>query len=350
MADDFFSPIANTKPYLKVAWEGFAGSGKTYTMVKVALGLHKRIGSQKPIVFFDTERASKFLKSIFAEAGVPVLVRESRSMADLHETMERMRAGVSDILLIDSLSHLWEGFLSSYMEKVRRTRLEFADWGVIKPAWRTEFSEPLVRDPYHIMFTGRAGYEYGTEVDERGKRQLYKSGVKMKVEGETAYEPDILVLMERYEELLQQDKLVYRVATVIKDRSTLIDGKQFKNPGYEDFAPAVERCLAEPDHRQLPQEGDTSAMFKTEEDQRAWHKQRDVLLEEIEGLLTKAWPGQSADHKKAKIEALEAGFGTSSWTKIKGSSLRPLEDGKRAITTFIAAKALEAAAAATPAA
>jgi len=43
-----------------------------------------------------------------------LLVRESRSLADLQETMERLRQGAGDILLIDSISHVWEDFLRAY--------------------------------------------------------------------------------------------------------------------------------------------------------------------------------------------------------------------------------------------
>ena len=39
-ADDFFSPLENTKPYFKAAFEGFAGSGKTYSAAQVAVVLN----------------------------------------------------------------------------------------------------------------------------------------------------------------------------------------------------------------------------------------------------------------------------------------------------------------------
>lgn len=64
-SDNFFAPLTNTKPYFKAGFQGFAGSGKTYTAALVALGLHRIIGSKKPIVIFDTERASKFLRPLF---------------------------------------------------------------------------------------------------------------------------------------------------------------------------------------------------------------------------------------------------------------------------------------------
>lgn len=322
--DNFFTPIGNTKPYFKAAFQGFAGSGKTYTAAQVAIGLHQRIGSKKPIVIFDTEQASKFLKPMFSEAGIEVLVRESKSLADLKQTMEKMRTGISDILLIDSISHVWEGFLQSYAEKVRRTRLEFQDWGVIKPTWKREFSDPFVRDQYHAIFTGRAGYEYDNEKNEEtGKREIFKSGIKMKVEGETAYEPDMLVLMERFEEVLQDDKKVWREATVIKDRSTLLDGKTFKNPDYANFSPAIDALLDDPMPRDatiLP-ESDTGLLFRTEEEKAEWRRERDKWMEELDGLLIRIAPGAVGRDKQLKLDLLDRVFGTTSMTAI--GELRP---------------------------
>ena len=322
--DTFFTPIGNTKPYFKAGFEGFAGSGKTYTAALVAIGLHKKIQSKKPVVIFDTEKAAKFLKPIFTEAGIEVLVRESKSLADLKETMTRLRQGASDVLLIDSISHVWENFLQSYAEKVRRTRLEFQDWGVIKPTWKREFSDLFVQDPYHIIMNGRAGYEYDNEKNaDTGKREIFKSGIKMKVEGETAYEPDMLVLMERFEEVLGDDKKVWREATVIKDRSTLLDGKTFKNPSFENFAPSIDAMLENPlprDAFAMP-EGDTGLLFRTEEEKFEWRRERDKALEELDGLLTRIDPASTGKGKQLKLDLLDKIFGTTSMTAI--GELRP---------------------------
>jgi len=90
----------------------------------------------------------------------------------------------------------------------------------------------------------------------------------MKVEGETAYEPDMLVLMERFEEVLGEDKKVWREATILKDRSTLLDGKTFKNPSYQDFAPSVEAMMADPSTIAPAAEG--NAGLRTEEEKGEW--------------------------------------------------------------------------------
>lgn len=333
--DDFFAPLENTKPYLKLAFEGFAGSGKTYTMAELAIGLHKRIGSTKPIVVFDTEEAAKFLQPIFKEAGIQALHKRSRSLADLKETMRRCRDGAAEILMIDSISHVWENFVEAYKRKKNRDRLQFEDWGFIKPEWKRDFSEPFVRDPYHTLMTGRAGYEYEDEKDENGKRQIYKSGIKMKVEGETAYEPDLLVLMQRFEEVLTDEKRVWREATIIKDRSTRIDGKTFRNPTFANFLPAIDRILEAPVRGTAPIEADAGTLFTTEEDKRAWLRERDIALEEIQGYLVSVFPGQSAAEKKGRMDSFEFAFGTRSWKAIEQKRPDELRAGLPRIKEFV---------------
>lgn len=333
--DNFFALLENTKPYFKAAFQGFAGSGKTYTAARLALGLHQKIQSTKPVVIFDTEKAAKFLLPMFTEAGVQVLVKESRSLADLRETMKRCREGFSDVLIIDSLTHVYEDFLAAYKKKVGRQYFQIQDWGMIKPTWKQEFSDPFVRDPYHAIFCGRAGYEYDQTVNEvTGKKEFVKSGIKMKVEGETAYEPDILVLMERFEEVLEKEKKVWREATIIKDRSTLIDGKTFLNPTFEHFSPAIDAIIANPSVRVTEAEKDAATLFKTEEDKRQWVKEKTILLEEIQGYLVHVWPGQSAEDKKNKADAIDAAFNTRSWTAVEDKSPNVLREGFEVIKAF----------------
>lgn len=326
MDKEFFTSLDNAQPFFKAAFEGFAGSGKTYTMAQVAIGLHKRIGSTKPIAYFDTEKAGRHLRRLFKDAGIEVLYKESRTLADLGTTMKFCREGGADVLMIDSISHVYENFLQSYQSQKGRSRLQFEDWGILKPKWKREFSEPFVRDRYHALFCGRAGYEYSDEKDENGKRQIYKSGIKMKVEGETAFEPDMLVLMERFEELLDKEKKVWREATIIKDRSTLLDGRTLKNPTYADFAPAIDYLLDDVVEKEDVPE--TENEYESDEARRDYVKRRDIAIETLEAEVVKAGLGGTAQKvRSAKIAAFEACFGTAAWTAIQGMSPARLEEG-----------------------
>lgn len=335
-AEGFFTSLDNAQPYFKAAFEGFAGSGKTYTMAQVAIGLHKRIKSTKPIVYFDTEKAGRHLRRLFKDAGIEVLYKESRTLADLATSMKFCREGGADVLMIDSISHVYENFLQAYQQQKGRNRLQFEDWGILKPKWKREFSEPFVRDRYHALFCGRAGYEYGDEKDENGKRQIYKTGIKMKVEGETAFEPDMLVLMERFEELLEKEKKVWREATIIKDRSTLLDGKTIKNPTYADFAPAIDYLLEEAVEKETAPE--TENDYEGDEARREYVKRRDIALETLEAEVIKAGlGGTAAKVKEAKVAAFEACFGTAAWTAIKGMSPARLEEGIESLREYVKA-------------
>lgn len=332
--DGFFTPIQNNRPFLKIAAQGFAGSGKSYTLAQIAIGLHKRIGSTKPVVVFDTEESSKFLLPIFQRAGIEAVSRRSRSLSDLRKTFDRVAEGYSDILIIDSISHVWENFLEAFKKQKGRTRLEFQDWGIIKPTWKQEFSDPYVRGPFHCLFTGRAGYEYATEVDEEThKRTIYKSGVKMKVDGETAYEPDILLHMDRFEDLLDDDpkkKQVYRTATVLKSRSASLDGKVIQNPTYEHFAAEFDFILngSRTDLKQSP-EGNDAELIKKEDDKREYIRQRDIELEKIKACFEIAGLGTSAGDKAVKAAMAKRVLGTTSWTEVEKfppDKLRPARE------------------------
>jgi hypothetical protein len=331
-AADFFEDLGNDSPYVKMAAEGMAGTGKTYTLAQIALGLYKKIGSKKPIVVFDTENSAKFLKPYFAENNIRVQIKKSRSLADLSKTMEFCREGYSDILFIDSLTHIWQKLLDSFLKEKKKRHLSISDWGILKPIWRERFTEPFVDDKYHAFFTGRAGFEYESEInDETGKREFFKSSIKMKAEGETAYEPDILILMERFEELLnpKKPKVIFRQATVIKSRYAAIDGKTFKQPSYKDFAPAIDWILSDAVAPSAPKRSYSNAeLIESDDDKREYIRTKRIAIEKIEAFGHKHFgSAQSKDDKRKKIMLLESAFGTASWTEIQEFSVKDLEVG-----------------------
>lgn len=341
--DTFFAPIGNTKPFFKAAFEGEPGTGKSWSAALVAIGLHKKLKSTKPVVLIDTEKAAKFLVPLFEEHGIQAMVRETHSLADLVTAMKLCSEGYSDIMVIDSITHIWMDFQEAYKRKLNRQTFQIQDWMAIKSDWNRNFSIPLVQSPLHIIATGRVSDRMEQEVDEDGRKEFTKTGVKMQAEKNAAYEFDVLVLMERHEEITRKKREVWRQATILKGRGNLLDGKVFKNPTYEDFAPAIDAVIKDPAAARFNvAERDAGELIRTEEDKRKYVLERKRWLEEIENYLVSIWPSTGAADRKNKVDALEYAFGTRSWSAIE--TMRPdiLEEGFASVQEFAKQKIAEA--------
>lgn len=318
-----------------MAFEGFAGDGKTYTATQIAIGLHKKIKSKKPIAIFDTEKAAKALVDIFKGAGIKAVVSDDqRSLKALGDAIKWCEQGNADILIIDSITHVWEEYLAAYMAEKKRNRLQFEDWGVIKPKWKREFSTPFVKANVHIIFTGRAGYEYSDEKNEEtGKREIFKSGIKMKAENETAFEPDVLVLMEKQMQTIGPDKKVWREATILKDRAAKIDGKTFKNPTFEDFAPAINSLLSGV-YQESTAEEIRDTFQDAESKQQENRYKRGKLIAEIEGVFMLMGLGTAVKDKQFKAACLNRIWQVVSIDKLDDIRVNDLEAGLAGLRKF----------------
>lgn len=330
-----FKKLENNRPFLKAAFEGFAGDGKSWTATQVAIGVHKLIQSTKPIAIFDTEKAFKALKPQFDKAGIEAVVNdENRSLQALYEAIQWCEAGNADILIIDSITHVYEAFIQAYMKSKNRTRLQFDDWGTIKPMWKEKFSTPFVQANVHIIFTGRAGYEYTDEKNEEtGKREIFKSGIKMKAENETAFEPDILVLMEKVMDILTDKKKIHREATILKDRTGTIDGQTFENPTFENFYPAIKQLL---DGTLRTYAGTDIPDTFDDWEQRfsRQNRERDKIISEIEGAFNLMKLGTSKDDKGLKTAILKKVFNVLSVEKLSDVRIEGLKIGLDILIEF----------------
>lgn len=318
----FFKKAENAQAYLKMGMLGFQGSGKTYTAMRVAVGLVELMRDRKlphgdlPIFFLDTEQGSDWIMQEFARHDIELHTAKTRAFSDLLTAIKEAENNAS-LLMVDSVTHFWKDLMESYTKKLRRKRLQFQDWAVIKPEW-SRFSDIFVNSNLHIILCGRAGFEYDYFEDESGSKELEKTGIRMKAEGEFGYEPSLLVLMERHQDITGKDYKVWRTGTVLKDRSTLLDGKIFKNPSFKDFLPHIECLNLGGKQFGIDTTRDSQAMFDSDGNTEWKQKKRrkDVALDEIVELLNKHHGGQSKDAKTAKADLLEKHAGTRSWTRI----------------------------------
>lgn len=319
----FLRPARKETAFAKIGFLGFAGAGKTYTATDIAIGLQKMIKSQKPIAFLDTETGSDYIIPLIEKAGYKLIVAKTRAFKDLLEIVKEAEQQ-SDILIIDSVSHIWTDLLESYLKRKNRDKLSFQDWAVIKPTWR-KFTDLYLTSKIHIIICGRAAFEWDYFENEDGKMELHKSGVKMRAETEFGYEPSLLI--EMIKEKKDGGKLIHR-ADVIKDRAQLLDGKSFNNPTFENFKPHFQVLSIGGEHQVIDITRTSEDMFEKDTGKPEWkiHKEQiSIALEELDAELTKSFASSSKDDKKNRITICEYLFNTSAKTRIENMKLFELQ-------------------------
>jgi hypothetical protein len=89
----------------------------------------------------------------------------------------------------------------------------------------------LLASPVHVLICGRQGNDFA-EDDETG--EMKNLGFKMRAEGETAYEPDVLIRLESH----KPSKKAQAVPTahVEKDRTGVLAGQTIAWPTFKNLA------------------------------------------------------------------------------------------------------------------
>lgn len=330
-----FKPAVPQNAYLKAGILGFAGSGKTYTATLIAIGLHKLIKSKKPVCFIDTETGSDYALKQFEKDKIKLLVSKSRSFSEMLKLIDEAEQ-VSDILILDSISAIWFDFMESFKKKKGRNFIQFQDWGILKPTWKNEFTDPrYLNNELHFIICGRAGEKWKYEENEEGRKELRSVGTKMKVESEFGYEPSLLIEMELIKERGPDGKqTVKNYCTVLKDRADILNGKTFLQPTFEDFKPTIEILNLGGEQLGIDLEKDSQDAFD-DTGQTDWSKEqklRAIYLDEIKQELVFAYPGSTKDEKIAKMELLEKAYGTKSWVTLeKDEKMYPSDVLKRGL-------------------
>jgi len=315
----------NRQAYAKIGIYGDAGSGKTTTSAKVAIGLSK-YGSKR-VAFFDTEGGSDYLIKQFETAGVEIFVSEmSRDFKYLMAFFDECIVEKIDVIVIDSITHIWKQLQKDYLDELnkrnqkngrkQRYNLEFQDWKFIKETWQT-FTDKYLTSPIHTIICGRMAqvYDY-QDNDTTGKKDLITTGTKMSTEKELGYEPSLLIeMMKEFDK--EHNKLLNK-AIVEKDRTDQLNGRIFYMPTFETFKPHFDFLNIGGKHLEIKEkEGNTFGDEIGDDGFGAEKRKREIWCEEIQGIITKYYPSQSADDKKAKADLVEEVFETRSWTKVE---------------------------------
>jgi hypothetical protein len=209
---------------LKMGIYGPAGKGKTFTSLLIAEGLANL--TNKRIAYVDTERGTDFYcKPVAARQVHPEAFDfdaiYTRSLTEILAGVKALKASDYSVLVIDSMTHIWEAAINAYEGKTTSVgTIPLQAWGRIKRPYK-ELMNFLLSSPMHVIICGRQGNEFGTDDDG----EMKKIGVKMKAEGETPYEPHILVRMEVNRDASGNEGII---AIAEKDRTGILAGRAIR--------------------------------------------------------------------------------------------------------------------------
>lgn len=210
-----FKKATKARIKLRMAIEGPAGSGKTYTALTVA----KYLADGQPVALIDTERgsASKYA-DLFA---FDVLELESFHPQKYVEAInEAAQAGYA-VVVIDSLSHAWDG-KGGILEIVRRKGNSFNAWGDVAPI-EDALLDALTGADIHIIATMRTKTAYEVEKNEKtGKMEPRKVGLAAVQRQGLEYEFDVVGRLD--------DENTW---TTTKTRCPALTGALISKPGRE---------------------------------------------------------------------------------------------------------------------
>lgn len=229
---------------IKLGMYGPAGSGKTFTSLLIAEGLAQATG--KRIAFVDTEHGSDFYCAAVRDrrthpGAFDFDALYTRSITETLQAVQTLRTSEYGVVVIDSITHLWEACIAAYGgRQTSAGTIPMHAWGKIKKPYK-DLMTILLSSPLHVILCGRQGTEYATDEETE---ELKAVGVKMKAEGETPYEPHILIRMEAVKPR-KTNEIADILAYVEKDRTGVLAGRTFVNPTYGDMIAPILGLLGE---------------------------------------------------------------------------------------------------------
>jgi hypothetical protein len=224
-----FQQATKQQSKLRMTLDGPAGSGKTFTALRFAHALTDVYGGR--IALIDTERgsASKYVGE--SPDGIPwafdVLNLTAFSPEKYTEAINAAGRLSYTVLVIDSLSHAWEG-QGGALEMKQRAGESWSAWRNITPI-HNRMVDAILQSPCHVITTMRSRMEYVQETDDRGKITIRKVGLSPIQRPGMEYEFDLVCDIDWA-----------HILTVSKSRCSAVADVKTEKPGAEFMLPVIE--------------------------------------------------------------------------------------------------------------
>src|SRR5215469_3126000 len=216
---------------LRLALSGPGGSGKTYTLLKLATALGGRIAA------IDTEHGS--MEKYADQFDFDVLHLDSYNPVIFPRLIGDVAGQGYSTLITDSWSHFWmgEGGELDQVDAITarsKSNNSFAAWRHVSPM-HNRMIDAMLAAPIHIMVSMRVKTEWVLEKDERtGKTVPRKVGLAPVMRDGVEYEFDVCGDMDLENTLV-----------ITKSRCPDLSGIVIRKPG-EEMAATLARWLAAP--------------------------------------------------------------------------------------------------------
>lgn len=288
-----FQKAKPQQAFFKAGAYGKQGSGKTFTSLLWAEYLAKMTG--KRIAIIDTEHGSDFYAGKVKERRVHPEAFDfdaiyTRSLMEVVEEVEALDPKVYGVLIIDSMTHLWEAARNAYQGKVMANGgIPIQAWSKIKKPYK-KLMGMVLDGQFHCIMCGREGVVM--EEDENGEAQVV--GKKMKAEGETAYEPNFLF---QFKPKWLEDGTQQIAAFVEKDRSGILQYKTLIEPNPSDIEPLIKYLNGDTQASVSHNNAAETDAKKIEEQEARETEERSMLFKQIRTAIQSA--GNSGELKAA---------------------------------------------------
>lgn len=250
-ATSLFKPATRHKLKLRAAIDGVSGSGKTFTALRFAAALGQRIA----VINSESGAVEKYLG--LAPDGIPfqfdVCELNDFSPSKYTEAILAAGQGGYDVIVIDSLSHAWNGAGGALELKDRKGGNSYTAWKDITPI-QNRMIEAILRSPAHVIVTMRSKTEHVLEPNGQGKMVPKKVGMAPIQRQGVEYEFDLYCSIDS-EHIMQVTKSrcpdVANAITVKPGASFLEPVTKWLNDGSE--APPEMFAVTEEDLRKFEQ-------------------------------------------------------------------------------------------------
>lgn len=213
-----FQKAQKQKSKLRLALAGPSGSGKTYT----ALNLARFLGKKVAVIDSEGGSSNKYASEFPGFSFDYVQLNDCHPQNYINAMRDAVNAGY-DVLIIDSLSHAWNG-KNGIMELVDKEKLkltnQFQAWGKVGII-QNALTDALIKAPIHLIATMRVKTAYVVE-EENGKSKPKKVGLAPVQKEGMEYEFDIMG------DITPDNTLV-----VSKTRCPMLNGYVQNKPGKE---------------------------------------------------------------------------------------------------------------------